>query len=326
VRSRGRDESGRQSAGVAFFIAASLWLASPAVAADEPLPFKAPPALQATFAPGLSLIFDPYWSNKNVFGADPSTSAHIDQNGAVGVLQYDAANWFVGITGEVGHSHITYLQVLDDMFVSSTGLGARAGLKYGPLTATIGGSYAHDSFRDVQFDTNQWTGREREVHAIVSGHWDGPGPLWLDPMIGFRRLTLDQDAHLLGFAAIIPQDTRNSRLAFAGSRVGLAFRDVAGTSGFKTWVFGGITHEFDETPPMGPSVFLADQVAGNQFTIFPQGVVGTPTPFPSKNTRVVGAGIDADVRDMFVFRLAYYREFNDLFGSVNYRASVGIRW
>lgn len=73
-------------------------------------------------------------------------------------------------------------------------------------------------------------------------------------------------------------------------------------------------------------MFLAEQVAGNQFTIFPAGVVGTPTLSPAHDTRLSAPASTSTSVQRLVFHAAYYREFNDLFGSVNYWVGAGIRW
>jgi hypothetical protein len=294
--------------------------------ADEPVLYKAPPIAQLNLAPNWSLSAYPYWSNKNVFGADQNTSAGIDQNGGVGVLEYEAPRWKFAILGQAGQSHVTYLQAFDDMYVKSAGIGLRVGANFGPFIATFGASVARDSFLDVQpTASNDWKGSERELHGVLSAEWNPGGPVRFKPMIGFRYLELSQDAHTLSQFTPIPQDTRTSELLFAGSRVEFVIRDLAGGA-LKPWIFGGYTHEFQNVVPIGPSVFLAEQVAGNQFAIFPAATIGAPTLFPAHDTGVLGAGVDIDILKFLTLHAAYYHEFNDAFRSDNLRIGAGVRW
>jgi hypothetical protein len=217
------------------------------------------------------------------------------------------------------------LQVLQDTYASSQALGLRASADVGPLVFTLGGSRAWDTYQSILQNSNDsWDGSEREIHGVVSSSLHFGGPVWLAPLVGFRQLDLMQDAHMLG-SSIIPSETRTSQLLFLGTKLEFEFRDQLNNV-LKPWVFGGLTHEFKDQAPLGPSVFFDEQVAGNKYTLFPQGTTGVPTVFPSRDTKVVGIGLDVDFWKVVTIRGAFYREFNDDYSSINYKFGGVLRW
>ena len=73
-------------------------------------------------------------------------------------------------------------------------------------------------------------------------------------------------------------------------------------------------------------MFFAEQVAGNQFTLFPKGTSDVPIVFPSRDTKVVGVGMDVEFWKTVTINGAFYREFNDAFDSVNMKFGAIVKW
>jgi hypothetical protein len=256
---------------------------------------------------------------------DSNTSAQVNLSGAFATLEYGVPGLRFGVVGNVGHTHVTYLQVLQDTYFDSAALGLRANADIGPFVLTVGASGARNRYDSIlQNSDDHWNGSEWEVHGSVTGHLYFAGPVWLAPVVGYRHLELRQDAHMIG-SSIIPADVAPSDVLFGGLRVELDLRDQRQNI-IKPWVFGGITHEFSDQAPMGPSVFLTEQIAGNHFTIFPQGTTGVPQVFPAKDTKVFGGGMDLDIGKVLSLRGAFFREFNPDFVTSNYRLGAVLRW
>jgi Autotransporter beta-domain len=307
----------------ALMITAALPLVSAALA-DDASPLQIPPV--GTASPlGWSTGAYVYTGSRDTLTTDQSSSAHIDMTGGIGVLEYSFPWLSLAVIGNVGHSHIGYLQVLQDTYASSQAVGLRASADLGPLVVTVGSSVAHDGYQSVlQNGIGTWDGSEREIHGSVASHIDVAGPLWLAPLAGFRYLDLSQDGYLLG-SSIIPSELDISRLAFAGTKVELRLRDEL-SNVLTPWFFAGFTHEFANQAPLGPSVFFTEQMAGNEYTLFPQGTSGVPAVFPGHDTGVFGAGFDLELMKVVTINGAVYRENNADFNSVNYKFGGVVRW
>jgi hypothetical protein len=299
-------------------------------------PFVAPAAADETYKPianvdvgawpvGWSTQAYVYSGTKTTSTTDQNTSVHVDMTGGVGVLQYNFPWLSLAVIGNVGHSHIMYLQVLQDTYESSGAVGVRGTASLGPLLVTLGGSGAHDAFQTtLQSGSDNWDAREREMHGSVSSRLHFGGPVWLAPLVGFRYLDLNQDAHLLG-TAIIPRETDPSKMLYGGMKVEFALRDERNNV-LEPWVLGGVTHEFVAHAPLGPSVFIADQVAGNEYTLFPQGTAGVPIVFPDRTTGVLGLGVKLDFAQVVILNGAFYREFNSDYAGYTGKFGATVRW
>jgi hypothetical protein len=311
-------------AAVLVIVAALPWIS--AARADDALPFGGFP-FGATAPPplGWSATGYVYNGSRNTLTTDQNSSAHIDMTGGIGVLQYSFPWLSLAIIGNVGHTHIGYLQVLQDTYAASQAIGGRASANLGPLILTLGGSVAHDGYQTVlQNGTNSWDGAEREIHGTIASHINIGGPLWLAPLGGFRYLELSQDTHELG-SSIIPSEVDTSKLAFGGTRLELALQDEL-RNVLKPWAFAGVTHEFSNQAPLGPSVFFTEQMAGNEYTLFPQGTSGVPAIFPARNTSVYGGGVDLEFLQGLTVDGAIYHESNAAFHSLNYIIGGALKW
>ena len=308
-----------------LLIAATLPFVSPALANDV-APFKMFAAGDAAAWPlGWSTEAYLYTGSRTTSTTDQNSSAHVDMTGGIGVLQYNFPWLSLAVLGNVGHTHITYLQVLQDTYASSDALGLRASANLGLLSLTVGASAAHDAYQTIlQNGANSWDGAEREIHGTLSSRIRLGGPLWLAPLGGFRYLALSQDAHMLG-TSIIPHETDPSKLAYAGTKAELEIRDELNNV-LTPWIFGGVTHEFANQAPLGPSVFFTEQIAGNEYTLFPQGTTGVPAVFPDHTTGVFGLGVNLEFQKVLTIDGAFYREFNSDYDFYNYKLGAVLRW
>lgn len=256
---------------------------------------------------------------------DPLTSFETTMTGVMGSLAYRTPFGSLALVGITGRAHVMYLQILQDTYTTSNGLGLRGSADIGPVTFTVGGSMTRDTFGSVlQNSVDSWDGSGREVHVKAAGQFHFGGPVWVAPELGYRHLELQQDAHMLG-SRMIPDETKSSNLFVVGARLELQLVDQRHNE-IRPWVFGGLSHEFENQPPMGPSFFLTDGFAGNQFTAFPAGTSGAPPVFPAHDTQVVGVGLDLDIQKVFSVRGAWYRTFNESFDGVSYKLGAVIHW
>jgi hypothetical protein len=150
------------------------------------------------------------------------------------------------------------------------------------------------------------------------------GIFWLKPIIGTRLLSLEQETHNIG-SSLILKDKSPSTLFFIGNRFELIFDDDQGGK-FVPWLFAGFTREYNNIAPMGPSVFFADQASGNAFTLFPKNSFNAPTTFPAKNTGVLGAGFDFNIRNVALISMSIHREYNELVVGTNFLVKANIKW
>jgi hypothetical protein len=319
---------GYRSGLLAALAFAGAWIAPlSALASDTALPFLNFPVAGAGTEPlGWSANANFYGRGLTTSTIDPNTSAVVNLNGGLGLLEYRMPWLSVALIGNLGQGHISYQQMFQDTYESSQAGGVRARAYWGPLAFTVGGSLGRDEFlTNLQNGSNNWDASENEIHATLSGRFHfGSGPIWVAPLVGYRYLDLDQDAHLIG-SSIIAEENDISRLFFTGAKLELEFVDQLNNI-MRPWAFGGYTHEFGSQAPMGPSVFFDQQMAGNQFTLFPQGTAGVPAPFPSPNTEVAGLGLDVVIGKAVTIEGAYYREYNDYYTAWNYKGGVRVSW
>ena len=265
-----------------------------------------------------------YNGSLNTSADNMFTTSHVDVSGGIAALEYRFPWLSVAVLGNFGHTHLMYLQVLQDTFASSAAIGVRGRAYLGPLTFTLSTSTADDKYQTVlQNAANAWDGAERAIYGSVAADLNA-GPAWLVPFAGARYLALTQDAHMLGGAGI-PEETRHSQLAFAGARVELRLRDERNNL-ITPWLFGGVSHEYENIPPMGPSVFITEGMAGNQYTLFPLGMTNVPAVFPGRTTQTFGAGVNMDFAKVFAVNGGIYREFNAEFVSTNYKLGAALKW
>ena len=77
---------------------------------------------------------------------------------------------------------------------------------------------------------------------------------------------------------------------------------------------------------MGPSVFITEGMAGNQYTLFPLGMTNVPAVFPGRTTQTFGAGVNMDFAKVFAVNGGISREFNAEFVSTNYKLGAALKW
>jgi hypothetical protein len=293
--------------------------------ADDSLVLKAYPINGVTDVPvGWSASAYLYNSSLNTSADNQFTTAHVEMTGGIAAIEYRFPWLSVAVLGNFGHTHVMYLQVLQDTYASSEAVGVRGRAYLGPLTFTLSTSTAGDKYQSIlQNGANTWDGQERAVYGSVAADLNA-GPAWFVPFAGARYLALTQDAHMLGGAGI-PEETRHSQLAFAGARVELRLRDDRNNV-ITPWLFGGVSHEYEDIPPMGPSVFITEGMAGNQYTLFPPGMTNVPALFPGRTTQAVGAGVNMDFAKVFTVNGGIYREFNTEFVATTYKLGAALKW
>lgn len=259
------------------------------------------------------------------------TNANTQVTGGIAALEYRFPWLSVAVLGNFGHTHVSFLQAPGipfgkTEFASSGAVGVRGRAYLGPFVFTLSTSTASDQFNVVTPVSNDlWDGNERAVYGSLAANIHiGTGPLWFIPFVGARYLALTQDAHMAGFESI-PEETRLSELGFAGSKLELRLVDERNNV-LTPWLFGGVTHETQATPPMGPSVFVTEGMAGNQYTLFPPGTTGVPAVYPGQDTEVFGVGADVNFAQVVAINLAFYREFNAEYASTTYTLGAVLRW
>jgi hypothetical protein len=314
-------------------VAALVLLTAPSWADDSSL-FKSPvfktyPINGITDVPaGWQASAFLYNGSLNTSADNQFTTAHVEVTGGIAAIEYRFPWLSIAVLGNFGHTHVMYLQVLQDTFASSAAIGVRGRAYLGPLTFTLSTSTAEDKYQTVlQTAANAWDGAERAIYGSVAADLNA-GAAWLVPFAGARYLALTQDAHMLGGAiggAAIPEETRHSQLAFAGARVELRLRDDRNNL-ITPWLFGGVSHEYEDIPPMGPSVFITEGMAGNQYTLFPPGMTNVPALFPGRTTQAFGAGVNVDFAKVFTVNGGIYRELNAEFASTTYKLGAALRW
>jgi hypothetical protein len=255
------------------------------------------------------------------------TTGRVEVTGGIAAIEYRFPWLSVAVLGNFGHTHVMLPQVPQDTFASSAAIGVRGRAYLGPLTFTLSTSTAQDKYQTVLLTAaNAWDGAERAVYGSVAADLHA-GPAWFIPFVGARYLALTQDAHMLGpvGGAVIPEETRHSQLAFAAARLELRLRDERNNL-ITPWLFGGVSHEYEDIPPMGPSVFVTEGMAGNQYTLFPPGMTNVPAIFPGRTTQTFGAGVNVDFAKVFTVNGGIYREFNAEFASTTYQLGAALRW
>jgi len=305
---------------------AALLFVSPCWAADS-LALKAVPASAATDVPlgwsASAYLYDSHLttSSDNIF-----TNVHTDMTGGIAALEYRFPWLSLAVLGNFGHTYVSYLQLVPNYNSTSSGaVGVRGRAYLGPFTFTLSTSTASDKFHFVTLASDDmWDGTERAVFGKLAADIHVVGPVWFDPFVGARYLALTQVAHTLGFATI-PEETRTSQLGLAGAKLELKLRDERNNL-LQPWLFGGVTHEYEDTPPMGPSVFVTEGMAGNEYTLFPPGTTGVAAVYPGRNTEVFGAGVDMDFAKVLTLNAGIYREFNSEYTSTTYKLGADVRW
>jgi hypothetical protein len=305
---------------------AALWLLVSPCWADDSLVLKAVPASAATDVPlgwsASAYLYDNHLttSSDNIF-----TNVHTDMTGGLAAFEYRFPWLSVAVLGNFGHTHVMYLQLPQDNYTSSGAVGVRGRAYLGPFTFTLSTSTANDKFHTITLGSDDmWDGSERAVYGKMALDFPVAGPVWFDPFVGARYLALTQDTHTLGLATI-PEETRTSQLGFAGAKLELKLRDERNNL-LRPWLFGGVTHEYEDTPPMGPSVFVTEGMAGNEYTLFPPGTTGVPAVYPGRSTEAFGAGVDMDFAKVLTLNAGIYREFNSEYTSTTYKLGADVRW
>jgi hypothetical protein len=309
----------------ALAVAALSLLVSPCWA-DDSLALKAVPASAATDVPlgwsASAYLYDSHLttSSDNIF-----TNVHTDMTGGIAAVEYRFPWLSVAVLGNFGHTHISYLQLPENNYTSSGAIGVRGRAYAGPFTFTLSTSTANDKYHFITLASDDmWDGSERAVYGKMALDFQVAGPVWFDPFVGARYLALTQDTHTLGLATI-PEETRTSQLGFAGAKLELKLRDDRNNL-LRPWLFGGVTEEYADTPPMGPSVFVTEGMAGNAYTLFPSGTMGVPAVYPGRSTQVFGAGVDLDFAKVLTLNTGIYREFNSEYTATTYKLGADVKW
>lgn len=228
-------------------------------------------------------------------GSNP-TALKTELEGLIGEVGYQFTDdTRLAVKVNYGVTDVQYTVAIRQLRVKSTAVGAQFDTRLGPFHLGVGGSGSFNDYRLTLFNppVNRWDGHEYEGHVTVALPKHVADVFWVEPWAGFRALNLVQDTHLEG-TNIIAKATNKSRALYGG--VNFQFRaETEDGRKIVPWAFGGFSYEFEKLPPLGQSVFSAEQLAGNHFIAFPAGALFAPSQLGNGGTAVGAIGISAEV-------------------------------